>query len=322
MKAPKLTCTPKALPKSRWVEAARAARDINPMNYPPVERMAGLMRGLAPSPLQIAVLTTKYWGPKGVKLAVGFMDSPPRDLRARILQHMNAWGAFANVSFAESRSEPQVRIARESGRDGGYWSYVGTDIRQIPAHEQTMNLEGFTMETPESEFIRVVRHETGHTLGFPHEHMRRDLVAKIDRRKAIEFFMRTQGWTEREVIQQVLTPLEESSLIGTSKSDPRSIMCYQIPGFLTKDGKPILGGRDISPLDAEFVATIYPMPKPPTGSKRKPGTKPSTKRRRRRGSDKTTGRKTARKGSRKTARKAGGKTARKTARKTAGRARR
>ena len=68
------------------------------------------------------------------------------------------------------------------------------------------------METPESEFHRVVRHETGHTLGFPHEHMRRELVDKIDRRKAIAFFEETQGWSEQEVIQQVLTPIEESSL--------------------------------------------------------------------------------------------------------------
>ncbi len=39
------------------------------------------------------------------------------------------------------------------------------------------------MQTPESEYHRVVRHETGHTLGFPHEHMRKELVEKIDRRR-------------------------------------------------------------------------------------------------------------------------------------------
>ena len=40
-----------------------------------------------------------------------------------------------------------------------------------------MNLEAFTMQTPDSEFHRVVRHEAGHTLGFPHEHMRKAIVA-------------------------------------------------------------------------------------------------------------------------------------------------
>jgi hypothetical protein len=121
-----------------------------------------------------------------------------------------------------------------------------------------MNLEGFTMKTPDSEFHRVIRHETGHTLGFPHEHMRKELVQKIDRKKAIKFFGLTQGWTEQEVIQQVLTPIEESSILGTAHSDPNSIMCYQIPGNLTKDGNPIPGGEDIDADDFAFAASVYP----------------------------------------------------------------
>lgn len=110
------------------------------------------------------------------------------------------------------------------------------------------------MGTPESEFFRVVRHETGHTLGFPHEHMRQELVDKIDR----AFFERTQGWSEQEVIQQVLTPIEESSLLGRPHADPNSIMCYQIPGSITKDGQPIVGGFDIDQSDFDFAASIYP----------------------------------------------------------------
>jgi hypothetical protein len=49
----------------------------------------------------------------------------------------------------------------------------------VRLNEPTMTLEAFTMNMPESEFHRVVRHETGHTMGFPHEHMRRELVDKI-----------------------------------------------------------------------------------------------------------------------------------------------
>jgi len=140
----------------------------------------------------------------------------------------------------------------------GYWSYLGTDILSIPANKPTMNLESFTMNTPESEFHRVVRHETGHALGFPHEHMRRELVKRIDTAKAIKYFRATQGWTPDEVRQQVLTPIEESSLLGTAHADPRSIMCYQIPGTITKDGKPITGGKDIDKKDYAFAASVYP----------------------------------------------------------------
>ncbi len=123
-----------------------------------------------------------------------------------------------------------------------------------------MNLQAFTMQTPESEFHRVVRHETGHTLGFPHEHMRRELVDRIDPNKAFTYFRRTQGWNRPMVRAQVLTPLEDSQLIATPAADPNSIMCYQLPGEITKDGKPIVGGVDIGPSDYAFAAQVYPKP--------------------------------------------------------------
>ena len=169
---------------------------------------------------------------------------------------MNAWGARCNVVFTETASGGQVRIAREAG--SGCWSYVGTDILSISADHPTMNLESFSMQTPESEFHRVVRHETGHTLGCPHEHMRAELVNQIDPAKAVAFFGATQGWSPEEVQQQVLTPIETSSLLGTVHADPDSIMCYQIPGTFTKDGQPIVGGLDIDESDFQFMASIYP----------------------------------------------------------------
>ncbi|MFL5309072.1 MAG: M12 family metallopeptidase [Myxococcales bacterium] len=265
---PLIVCTPRRLSADMLVAAARTAVDINPLNHPPMHRLTRVLPGFVPTPERIAVVTTKYWGIGGVKLTVAFMDSPPAPLRRRILQHMNAWSAFANVKFVETRTNPQVRIAREGGQDGGYWSYLGTDILHIPKSRQTMNLEEFSMSTPESEYHRVVRHETGHTLGFPHEHMRKALVDKIDPAKAIAYFERTQGWSEEEVRQQVLTPLEESSLLGTAP-DPRSIMCYQIPGDLTKDGKPIIGGADIDGPDGAFAGKIYPKRASPPKSTRR-----------------------------------------------------
>jgi hypothetical protein len=261
-----IVCSPRSLPRDRWVAAAQKAVEINPVNHAPVERLAMLMPDFAPTAERIAVVTTRYWGSQGVHLTVGFLDNPPADLRARILAHMNAWSKTANVQFVETSIDPQVRIAREGGPDGGYWSYVGTDILSIEPSRPTMNLEAFTMEVAESEFHRVVRHETGHTLGFPHEHMRRQLVARIDPEKAIEYFGRTQGWSPAMVRAQVLTPLEDSSLLATPHADPRSIMCYQIPGFLTKDGKPIVGGLDIDASDYAFAAKIYHKPRSaPTG---------------------------------------------------------
>ncbi|HEY0558113.1 MAG TPA: M12 family metallopeptidase [Thermoanaerobaculia bacterium] len=251
-------CTPKMLPPHLLIPAARAAVKINPVNNARLDRLSMVIPGFQPTLERIAVVITKYWGPKGVRLTVGFLDNPPADLRARLLLHMNAWGKSANVQFVETATDPQVRVARTKG--DGYWSYVGTDITQIQADQPTMNLDSFTMKVPESEFHRVVRHETGHTLGAPHEHMRRELVERIDPEKAIEYFGRTQGWNPDTVRQQVLTPIEEVSLLHTAHADPDSIMCYQIPGEITVDGQPILGGTDIDPMDYEFMSSIYPKP--------------------------------------------------------------
>lgn len=196
---------------------------------------------------------------------MGFLDNPSTALQQRILLHMNAWGKWANVKFSLSNSGPQIRIARVGGADGGYWSYVGTDVLHIPSNQQTMNLEGFTMDTPDSEFYRVVRHETGHTLGFPHEHLRKEIVGGIDVAKAIAYFQVNDGWSAAETTAQVLTPLDDSDL-RASAIDGQSIMCYWLPGSIMKNGEAVPGGTDIDALDAYFADQIYPAPNTDTKS--------------------------------------------------------
>jgi hypothetical protein len=249
------SCFIKSLPKDLLVKAAETARTINPANAPAFGQFAMVAGKFnMTDPFRIAVVTAKYWGPKPRKLTVSFMESTPTDLKARIIKHMNAWAKTGCISFVRTNGTGNVRISREPG---GYWSYLGTDILHIPKNSQTMNLEGFTMNTPESEYKRVVRHETGHTLGFPHEHMREYLVARIDPAKAYKWFLATYGWDKATVDSQVLTSLDEATLMGTPV-DSTSIMCYQLPGLITKDGEPITGGTDINATDYAFCGTIYP----------------------------------------------------------------
>jgi hypothetical protein len=238
------------------VAAAQTAVATNPLNHVRIERLTRVMPDFKPTHLELAVMVAKRWAPTGVRLTVSFLDTTNAALQKHILDHMNAWSQFANVKFVAAKTDPQVRIARTP--NDGYWSYVGTDILHIPANEPTMNLDSFTLKTPESEYHRVVRHETGHTLGFPHEHMRKELVQRIDSKKAIKYFKLTQGWSASEVRAQVLTPLEQSSILGTANADENSIMCYQLPGEITKDGKPIIGGVDIDKTDQSFAGTVYP----------------------------------------------------------------
>ncbi|BBZ34765.1 hemopexin repeat-containing protein [Mycolicibacterium confluentis] len=252
-----ISCSIKTLPTELAEEAAAKAIELNPENAPSAQDRAAL----GPD-LPLSAITARRWPKSGVRLSVSFLDNPGADLRARILSHMNAWGAWANVRFTETAGTGQVRIARKAG--DGYWSYLGTDVLSIATNKPTMNLASFSMNTPESEFHRVVRHETGHTLGFPHEHRRKAIVDRIDREKAIVYFMRTQGWTRAEVIEQVLTPFDNSALIASAATDPTSIMCYGLPAEIMKDGIAVPGGPDINNLDATFAGQLYPGPVSPT----------------------------------------------------------
>ncbi|HKP70665.1 MAG TPA: CHAT domain-containing protein [Pyrinomonadaceae bacterium] len=259
-----IVCRPKSLPLDKLVAAERRAIEINPDNEFEARTVERTPTGRRGGERRIVVVVARKWPASGVRLSVSFLDNPSTSLRSRILKHMNAWGQHANVLFSETKGVGKVRIARLDSPDeiSGYWSYVGTEILDVDdVNEPTMNLDSFTMKVSESEFRRVVRHEAGHTLGFDHEHMRSEIVNRIDRKKAYAFYDKDQGWSKKEVDEQVLTPLAKRTIMGTTEADPTSIMCYQLPGKIMKDGKAVPGGADINPKDFEFAARIYPKKK-------------------------------------------------------------
>lgn len=252
-------CDLKTLPNDQAIIAASRAVQINPANIPKQHFHLFADNNMVPHTIELALLVSKYWGIGGVRLTVGFMETTTQSFRNRILSHMNAWGAYCNVQFTLSDVRPQqVRISTDPN-NGGYWSYLGTDILGIAADKPTMNLRNFTMQMDESEFYRVVRHETGHTLGFPHEHRRRAIVDRIDRQKAIDYFMAHGGWSADKTIEQVLNPIEESALLATNLADIHSIMCYGLPASIMKDGIAVPGGTDIDDLDKVFSGFVYPI---------------------------------------------------------------
>lgn len=244
------TCSIKQLPPDLLPAAAQIAVDVNPAN--------GLNPALrAPTAEHLAVYTGKKWSALNRTFSVQFLDTTDQALISRIIAHMNAWyQGGACLQFAYTAGQGEVRIAREND---GYWSYLGTDINLIPLAEPTMNLEGFTLGTALSEYRRVVTHETGHTLGFPHEHLLPEIIARIDVVKAMSYFRQTQGWDQQTVRDNVLTPLSADQIARTPTADEQSIMCYALPGAIMLNGIPVWGGETITELDQAFANLQYPQ---------------------------------------------------------------
>jgi hypothetical protein len=244
-------CTVKELPPESHADAVALAVSENPANAPLMQVSFG-----APlTPARLYAYTQKYWSPGGVDLTVSFVDQPKASFRDKVLSHMNAWGEFCNVRFRWVSSGGDVRIGLDP--NDGHWSYLGTDVRSVPRNQKTMNL-ALTERSGDAELRRVVSHEAGHTCGFGHEHLRRELVQKLDPQKTIAYFRRWQGWDEQVTRSNVLTPVEEASVMGSVPADDTSIMCYGISGECTLDGKPIQGGVDFSPADRTQAAKLYP----------------------------------------------------------------
>ena len=138
----------------------------------------------------------------------------------------------------------------------GHWSYVGTDAIRQPATKQTMNIELRSNDTWR-EWDRVGIHEILHAIGFGHEHQHPTADIPWNRAAVIEFYQRTQGWSESEIEYQVLRKATPSKLITTGFY-LNSIMEYPIPPELT-DGKVSVGWNYIfTKEDRQLVALMYP----------------------------------------------------------------
>ena len=142
---------------------------------------------------RLSVLTKNTGAPRASSSRSGSMDSPPADLRARILSHMNAW--VRGATCALSRPRPTPRCVLLAPRATATYILPGhRDVLLIPANARTMNLDGFTMNTPDPEFTAWCATRPGPYGRIFRMSICAKIIDRIDKQKAFSLhFMQTQG---------------------------------------------------------------------------------------------------------------------------------
>lgn len=196
----------------------------------------------------------KVW-PTGTRLRVKFLGGTP-DQQELAIEQANWWTRTANLDFeVVTDGDADIRVTFDE-LDGA-WSYVGTDNREIPQDEPTMNLGFMDGGT--------AGHEFGHAIGMAHEHQNPRGGIEWNEAEVIrDLSGPPNNWDEAQIRHNVLRKYSADQVNGT-EFDPESIMLYAFPASWTLNGIGTKANEVLSRLDAEFVASEEAYPGRPAG---------------------------------------------------------
>jgi hypothetical protein len=189
---------------------------------------------------------SKYWA-NGSTIRVRFIGGDTRQ-RTGVREAAAEWAKYANLKFdfVESGDAP-VRVAFDA-KQGGSWSYVGTDALAVAKTQPTMNY-GWSER-------RTFLHEFGHLLGLIEEHTNPKANIKWNKEVILkEMTGPPNYWTKSQVEENFFKAV---AITGEYRDfDPKSIMTYEFePRYI--EGMTITGGSELSASDKALVARIYP----------------------------------------------------------------
>jgi serralysin len=219
----------------------------------PVKRLLRL--GKENTGTQAAILLHNRW-PDGTELRVAFLNDP-YGLKNEVLSIANEWHsrAHANISFVESNAaNSNIRVTFTGS---GYWSLIGTQASGQPGRP-TLCL-GFPSAPSTTQLHRTVLHEFGHSIGLIHEHQQPVSSIHWDAQACYQYYEGPPNcWTKQMVDSNVLQHYSENPAIFHTGFDEESIMEYPVDPRLTTDHKGIPWNNDLSAMDRQFIATVYP----------------------------------------------------------------
>lgn len=187
----------------------------------------------------------------GSTLHARFMGGSASE-QAKAKEQAAWWSAVANLQIVfDNAPNAEFRITFDP--NDGAWSYVGTDCRDIPLNEATMNLGFLDGGT--------AGHEFGHAIGLAHEHQNPDGGIQWNEAVVIRELAKSPNfWDEQTVRHNVLRRYSADQINGTT-FDPKSIMLYFFPAAWTTNGIGTSANEVLSQVDKQFIAGAKMYPK-------------------------------------------------------------
>ncbi|MCX5211618.1 M12 family metallopeptidase [Kitasatospora sp. NBC_00240] len=219
--------------------------------------------GLAPHRAHAIIAIGNKWL-NGTVLRYCFLDSTgggrgPGQLDAvrAALREWKDLGIGLDFKEVDDSSESEVRIDFQ-GRFSE--SVVGTDVLQVGQHEATTN---FGWDLTDAVGHATALHETGHVLGFDHEHQNPNAGIEWEEEKVYAALaLPPNEWDRETTFFNIIRKLDPATVSG-SVFDADSIMEYPFPPGLIKRPKKyrIEGIPDplsLSAFDKDMVQQWYP----------------------------------------------------------------
>lgn len=199
--------------------------------------------------LQAVFEFRKRWV-NGSTLSVRFMEGTDAQ-KALVREQADWWTEHANLHF-DFNDAPNADIRITFDQFDGAWSFLGTDAKNIPLGQATMNLGFLDGGT--------AAHEFGHAIGLGHEHQNPQGGIEWKRDEVIaDLSGPPNNWSVAQIEHNVLEKYSHDQIKGTV-FDPESIMLYFFPGRWTESGVGTEENEELSELDKAFIASADAYP--------------------------------------------------------------